>query len=262
MGTILKLFLFAALILLLAGIFAWDRLFPGGTGKDGGAAAGAEPAGAGGGGTGFVAGLEKKVGEVAGAITSREGLEAARERLGEFSEAVRSGARSLSEKVREAAGPVIGGGAAAAPAKAPEAGGAAPAKAPEGGRAAGTHTVRRGETLYSIARERLGDERHWGALAKANDDLLHGEPERLRPGMVLRLPAVKPDGRRETERGAAAPAAPRTCRVQQGDTLWRIADRELGNGALWERIYEANRGTLSSPDALKPGQTLRLPAAE
>ena len=258
MGTILKLFLIAALVLLLAGIFAWDRLFPGGTGTDGGAAPGA-----GGGGTGFVAGLEKKVGEVAGAITSREGLAAARERLGEFSEAVRSGARSLSEKVREAARPVGGGGTGGAPAPVPDAAEKpAPLKAPEGGRAAGTHTVRPRETLYSIARERLGDERHWGVLAKANDDLLHGEPERLRPGMVLRLPAVKPAGRRDAERGAGAPAAPRTCRVQHGDTLWRIADRELGNGALWERIYEANRGTLSSPDALKPGQTLRLPAAE
>ena len=47
--------------------------------------------------------------------------------------------------------------------------------------------------------------------------------------------------------------------VQAGDTLSRIATRVYNNPALWERIYEANRETLRSPESIRVGQTLRIP---
>lgn len=47
--------------------------------------------------------------------------------------------------------------------------------------------------------------------------------------------------------------------VQAGDSLSSIAKRHLGDGALWPRIFEANRETLKDPDKIFPGQVLRLP---
>lgn len=65
---------------------------------------------------------------------------------------------------------------------------------------------------------------------------------------------------------AAAPApaparatAPRTVTVGRGDSLWSIAQRAYGNGALWPRIYDANRGKITQPWQIYPGQVLTIP---
>lgn len=55
------------------------------------------------------------------------------------------------------------------------------------------------------------------------------------------------------------PAEPRfrEITVRKGDNLWRIAERELGNGAHWNRIAAANPSV--DPDRLREGMTLRIP---
>lgn len=47
--------------------------------------------------------------------------------------------------------------------------------------------------------------------------------------------------------------------VKEGESLWKIAKAELGNGALWEKIYAANKDVMKSPEALKTGMKLRIP---
>jgi len=47
--------------------------------------------------------------------------------------------------------------------------------------------------------------------------------------------------------------------VQKGDTLWAISEKALGNGAHYEKIFEANRPMLSHPDKIYPGQMLIIP---
>lgn len=47
--------------------------------------------------------------------------------------------------------------------------------------------------------------------------------------------------------------------VKKGDTLWKISERALGNGARYTEIFEANRPMLSDPDKIYPGQMLRIP---
>lgn len=47
--------------------------------------------------------------------------------------------------------------------------------------------------------------------------------------------------------------------VKEGESLWKIAKAELGNGGRWKEIYEANKDVLSSPEAVKKGQKLRIP---
>ena len=47
--------------------------------------------------------------------------------------------------------------------------------------------------------------------------------------------------------------------VKKGDTLSRIAKRELGSYDLWNNIYQANRNVLSSPDLLPVGAVITVP---
>ena len=57
-----------------------------------------------------------------------------------------------------------------------------------------------------------------------------------------------------------APAAePRFYTVVKGDTLWKIAASQYGNGAKYPAIFEANKPMLKDPDKIYPGQNLRIP---
>jgi nucleoid-associated protein YgaU len=47
--------------------------------------------------------------------------------------------------------------------------------------------------------------------------------------------------------------------VEDGDTLWGIAERSYGNGARYTEIFEANREVIEDPDLIFPGQKLRIP---
>jgi DNA-binding SARP family transcriptional activator len=66
----------------------------------------------------------------------------------------------------------------------------------------------------------------------------------------------------------AATPHPRIHRVVDGDNLWDIAQRYLGNGEDWHEIFELNRGkpqpdgqALNDPDLIEPGWVLLLPSA-
>jgi len=50
--------------------------------------------------------------------------------------------------------------------------------------------------------------------------------------------------------------------VQRNDTLGRIAVKFYGTARAADRILEANRDHLSSPDRIRVGQTLRIPSPE
>ena len=45
--------------------------------------------------------------------------------------------------------------------------------------------------------------------------------------------------------------------VKKGDTLWKIASAQYGNGNQWQKIVAANPGL--SAESLKAGQTIVLP---
>ena len=59
----------------------------------------------------------------------------------------------------------------------------------------------------------------------------------------------------------AKAAAAATYTVKAGDTLSKIAKEHLGDANDYMKIFEANKGTLSDPDKIKPGQVLTLPVA-
>lgn len=49
--------------------------------------------------------------------------------------------------------------------------------------------------------------------------------------------------------------------VKPGDTLSAISKHAYGDANQYNKIFEANRPMLSSPDKIYPGQTLRIPKA-
>ena len=51
--------------------------------------------------------------------------------------------------------------------------------------------------------------------------------------------------------------------VKSGDTLWRIAQDQLGDGSRWQDIYNLNTNTLgSNPDLIHSGTDINLPASD
>lgn len=47
--------------------------------------------------------------------------------------------------------------------------------------------------------------------------------------------------------------------VQPGNTLWAIASERYGDGALYVRVFEANRDRIRDPDLIYPGQVFTIP---
>ncbi len=75
------------------------------------------------------------------------------------------------------------------------------------------------------------------------------------------LAAGNLEGVASVEDNAGAPDAADAVfhEVQKGENLWKIAEKHLGNGADYMKIFEANKPMLKDPDLIYPGQTLRIP---
>jgi len=97
------------------------------------------------------------------------------------------------------------------------------------------------------------------------------------PALILKLNSAPSTNRRDESRkthidishlrlGSAASTDTRPLRrsptytVVAGDTLWKIATRQLGDGRKWAKIYEANKDKIKDPDFIHPGQVFRMPA--
>lgn len=98
-----------------------------------------------------------------------------------------------------------------------------------------TYTVQAGDTLSGIAAKHGTTYQELAALNGISD------PNVIHVGQVLKV---------------TGSVADRTYTVQSGDTLWDIAQNQLGDGARFREIIAIN-GLLS--DTIYPGQVLQLP---
>ncbi|HKK17039.1 MAG TPA: LysM peptidoglycan-binding domain-containing protein [Opitutales bacterium] len=85
-------------------------------------------------------------------------------------------------------------------------------------------------------------------------------------GQARRVPSPQVEtvapSQRQTGRASAPPdpaEVPRTYTVQSGDTLSTISRRFYGTPSRWIDIFQANRDRLSSENALRVGQEIRIP---
>jgi nucleoid-associated protein YgaU len=59
---------------------------------------------------------------------------------------------------------------------------------------------------------------------------------------------------------SSAPSGSKSYTVRSGDTLSKIAKEFYGNANQYQKIFEANRDKLHSPDVIREGQELVIPA--
>ena len=143
------------------------------------------------------------------------------------------------------------------------------------------HRIGPGDTLSDISNRYYATSTLVGHILKANPGIK--SPKALKIGDVLLIPAPTADekpqavaqqqssvpaktspGRSPTSRnhkpGGKTTGAPRTYRVKNGDTFYRIAAKVLGNPARWKELYQRNRSVVGNdPMRLKPGMLLTLP---
>lgn len=127
------------------------------------------------------------------------------------------------------------------------------------------HTIASGETLGDISARYFGTTTRWEAIRDLNPGL---DPMRLKVGQVILVQAAGPVAGRARPEPQAAPreVPPKTAKagngsyvVQEGDTLGGIAQKVLGSTRHSDRLYQANRHVLESPDRLVVGQKLVIP---
>lgn len=124
-----------------------------------------------------------------------------------------------------------------------------------------THTVIKGETLWAISENVYGSGYNWTDIYKANNL----KTEQIEIGQVLVLPNVASKQPTATKQVFSIGQVPQnhttvseaTYTVVRGDSLWKIAIAEYGNGYKWTLIAKANN--LKNPNIIYSGNVLTLP---
>lgn len=107
--------------------------------------------------------------------------------------------------------------------------------------------AKRGDSLWKLAVEYLGSGQQWRQLLSVNPQIRNANLIEI--GQVIHLPG----------KVAAGQSASRW-RVKSGDSLWKIARTELGNGNAWRCIAQANP-QIANPNIIFASQVLEIPAA-
>src|SRR5260370_28670027 len=91
-----------------------------------------------------------------------------------------------------------------------------------------TVRIQPGDSLWKLARRHLGSGSRWNELLASNPTI--SDPNHIQPGITLIVPATELRSR----------AQPPSVTIQSGDALWKIAASQLGSGAAWTCIAQAN----------------------
>jgi LysM repeat protein len=105
--------------------------------------------------------------------------------------------------------------------------------------------------IYTLRLDELGQT--GSVLSRIETPFKRESPDVLRPPQDPNLVATG-----DTADGGPVPPI-RAITVQQGDTLWAISRERYGDGVLYVRVFEANRGDIRDPDLIYPGQVFTLP---
>jgi nucleoid-associated protein YgaU len=123
------------------------------------------------------------------------------------------------------------------------------------------HVVQQGENLSMIASVAYGDARLYREILKANPTL---DERKLRPGTVIKMPDPATFAAKGAQQASARQEASvnnkTEYRVQQGDSLHKIALKLYGKAGKADSLYEANKDKIGDDSSrLKLGMVLKLP---
>jgi nucleoid-associated protein YgaU len=129
----------------------------------------------------------------------------------------------------------------------------------------GKYTVQRGDSSWKLAQRFLGNGYRYVEIEKANN-LKHNQY--LEVGQVLSISKtaatasekVSTPGAPAEQQVTQSANSGKSYTVKAGDTLWGIAQAQLGSNYRWSEVYKLNRQVVgANPGLIYPGQTLVLP---
>ena len=137
------------------------------------------------------------------------------------------------------------------------------------------YTVRSGDTLSGIAQRTMGSSgsAYWNFIYNQNRGTI-SNPNLIYPGQVIwtprevaaptpnPTPTPTPTPTPNPNPSPGVPGQSRQYIIRRGDTLWGIAQRELGNGNRWREIMKTpTGGTFTDADAgkIQPNTSVYLP---
>jgi nucleoid-associated protein YgaU len=138
------------------------------------------------------------------------------------------------------------------------------------------YTWKEGDSWRAIANTYYGDWQRTDLLKRHNEGRMDVEPGEtvFIPVFATERAAQTPNaagagsiamtdaGAKEAAKKAAPSSTPTGKKIHvvaNGESLWKIAKAELGDGNRWKEIYEANRDVLAKPESIKKGMRLRIP---
>jgi nucleoid-associated protein YgaU len=107
--------------------------------------------------------------------------------------------------------------------------------------------VQRGDSLWKLAQQNLGNGSRWPELLALNPRIAN--PGQIKAGAQLYLPA------QYSTRGEVSKIT-----VRKGDTLWKLAHTHFGQAAYWPCLARANPA-IRDVNRIYAGQELILPAS-
>ncbi|HUV40522.1 MAG TPA: LysM peptidoglycan-binding domain-containing protein [Sedimentisphaerales bacterium] len=138
------------------------------------------------------------------------------------------------------------------------------------------YVVAEGDSLAAIAKKFYGAEQ--GNKIKNITLIFNSNAKELKSadeiyvGQRIIIPALvsgqSGNGSNKSGTGGSAPQKPASkaddghsgrYRVREGDSLWAVAEEQLGDGSRYEEIFRQNRDVLNSEDELYVGMILKVP---
>lgn len=121
------------------------------------------------------------------------------------------------------------------------------------------YTVKSGDCLWDIAKEKLGDGLKWQEIYDMNKDVLGSNPDLILPGTKIQIPGMPGNNELASQVGGEVTKYV----VKPGDNLWNISKDLMGGGEKWGQLYQMNHDVIgANPRLIMPGQELSIPSAD
>jgi nucleoid-associated protein YgaU len=131
------------------------------------------------------------------------------------------------------------------------------------------YTLKKGDTLWSIAEAVYGSGYNWMDIYTANQTALGNNPDNLNEGTKITIPKVEVKQltsqtqptpttiiRPTVTPTAELPSGNFEYTVIKGDNLWNILEGKCNNGYLWPQVAKANK--ISNANHIEVGQKLTV----